>query len=48
MPALDTAQIYAEIDLEAKAPALDKYQTPDLKRTTLDSSGGLMQALRTI
>jgi integrase/recombinase XerD len=45
---LDTTQIYAEIDLEAKARALEKCQTPDSKRTTLDSSGGLMQFLRTI
>jgi site-specific recombinase XerC len=45
---LDTTQIYAEIDLEAKARALDKCQTSDSKRTTLDSSGGLMQFLRTI
>ena len=45
---LDTTQIYAEIDLEAKARALDKCQTPDSKRTTLESSGGLMHFLRTI
>jgi integrase/recombinase XerD len=45
---LDTTQIYAEIDLEAKARALEKCQTPDWKRTTLDSSGGLMRFLRTI
>jgi integrase/recombinase XerD len=45
---LDTTQIYAEIDLEAKAGALDKCQTPDSKRTTLESSGGLMHFLRTI
>jgi integrase/recombinase XerD len=45
---LDTTQIYAEIDLEAKARALEKCQTPDSKRTTLDSSGGLMHFLRTI
>ena len=45
---LDTTQIYAEIDLEAKARALDKCKTPESKRTTLDSSGGLMRFLRTI
>lgn len=45
---LDTTQIYAEIDLEAKARALDKCQTPDWKRATLESSAGLMHFLRTI
>lgn len=45
---LDTTQIYAEIDLEAKARALDRCQTPDIKRTTLEPLGGLMQFLRTI
>jgi hypothetical protein len=44
---LDTTQIDAEIDLEAKAGALDKCQ-PESKRTTLDWSGGLMHFLRTI
>jgi site-specific recombinase XerD len=45
---LDTTQIYAEIDLEAKARALDKSQTHDSKRATLESSVGLMHFLRTI
>jgi integrase/recombinase XerD len=45
---LDTTQIYAEIDLELKARALDKCQTTDTKRTTLESPGELMQFLRTI
>ena len=45
---IDTTQIYAEIDLETKARALDRCQTPDTKRTTLKSSEGLMQFLRTI
>lgn len=45
---LDTTQIYAEIDLELKARALDKCQTAEVKGATLESSGGLMQFLRTI
>ncbi len=45
---LDTTQIYAEIDLEAKARALDRCQMPETKRATLESSEGLMQFLRTI
>jgi site-specific recombinase XerD len=34
---LDTTQIHPEIDLEAKARALDRWQTSDSKSTTLDS-----------
>ena len=45
---IDTTQIYADIDLETKARALDRCQTTDVKRTTLKSSEGLMQFLRTI
>lgn len=45
---LDTTQIYAEIDLEAKARALDRCQTPELQKPTLEPTVGLMQFLRTI
>jgi site-specific recombinase XerD len=45
---LDTTQIYAEIDLELKARALDKCQTAEAKGPTLESSEGLMRFLRTI
>jgi integrase/recombinase XerD len=45
---IDTTQIYADIDLETKARALDRCQTTDIKRTTLKSSEGLMEFLRTI
>ena len=45
---LDTTQIYAEIDLEAKARALDRCQTPELQKPTLEPTAGLMQFLRTI
>jgi integrase/recombinase XerD len=45
---LDTTQIYAEIDLEAKARALDRCQIPESKSPTLEPSDGLMHFLRTI
>lgn len=45
---LDTTQIYAEIDLEAKARALDRCQIQEAKGATLQTSDGLIQFLRTI
>lgn len=46
--ALDTTQVYAEIDLEMKARALEKCNTPDAKKPTLTSDGTLMAFLRAI
>lgn len=45
---LDTTQIYAEIDLEMKARALEKCQTAESKSTTLETPERLMQFLRTL
>ncbi len=45
---LDTTQVYAEIDLEMKARALEKCNTPDAKKPTLASDGTLMAFLRAI
>ena len=45
---LDTTQIYAEIDLEMKARALEKGQSSNTKTTTLQTSAGLMHFLRTL
>jgi integrase/recombinase XerD len=45
---LDTTQVYAEIDLEMKARALEKCNTPDAKKPNLASDGTLMAFLRAI
>jgi site-specific recombinase XerD len=44
----DTTQVYAEIDLEMKARALEKCNTPDAKKPTPASDGTLMAFLRAI
>lgn len=45
---IDTTQIYAEIDLEMKARALEKCSTADVKMPTTSSDGTLMVFLREI
>jgi integrase/recombinase XerD len=45
---LDTTQVYAEIDLETKARALEKCSIADVKKSTLASDGTLMAFLRAI
>lgn len=45
---LDTTQVYAEIDLEVKARALEKCNTADVKKTTVVAEGALMAFLRSI
>jgi len=45
---LDTTQVYAEIDLEMKARALEKCSTAGLKTPTVRSDGNLMEFLRAI
>jgi integrase/recombinase XerD len=45
---LDTTQVYAEIDLEMKARALEKCSTADVKKPTVVSDGTLMAFLRAI
>src|ERR1700691_2289011 len=45
---LDTTQVYAEIDLEMKARALEKCSTTDVKKPTVASDGTLMAFLRAI
>jgi integrase len=45
---LDTTQVYAEIDLEMKARALEKCSTTDVKKPTVASDGALMAFLRAI
>lgn len=45
---LDTTQIYAEVDLEMKARALAKCETPETLRPTVASEGALMDFLRTL
>ena len=45
---LDTTQVYAEIDLETKARALEKCSTTDVKKPPVASDGALMAFLRAI
>jgi site-specific recombinase XerD len=45
---LDTTQVYAEMDLEKKARALEKCDTMEAKRPTVESSAPLMDFLRAI
>ena len=45
---LDTTQVYAEMDLEMKARALEKCDTMEAKRPTAESSEPLMNFLRAI
>jgi site-specific recombinase XerD len=45
---LDTTQVYAEIDLEMKARALEKCSTADVKRPTTTHDETLMAFLRAI
>ena len=45
---LDTTQVYAEIDLEMKARALEKCSTTDVKKPTVASDGTLMAFLGAI
>src|SRR5229473_678666 len=45
---LDTTQVYAEIDLEMKARALEKCSTADVKKPTVALDGALMAFLRAI
>ena len=45
---LDTTQVYAEIDLEMKARALEKCCTTDVKKPTVASDGTLMAFLGAI
>jgi site-specific recombinase XerD len=45
---LDTTQVYAEMDLEMKARALEKCDTLEFKRPTLQSPEPLMDFLRAI
>jgi integrase/recombinase XerD len=44
----DTTQVYAEIDLETKARALEKGSTPDVKKSTVAADGALMTFSRAI
>jgi hypothetical protein len=46
--AIDTTQVYAEIDLEMKARALEKCSTADVTKPTTTSGGTLMAFLRAI
>jgi hypothetical protein len=48
MSPIDTTQVYAEIDLEMKARALEKCSTPDVNKPTTGSDGMLMAFLRAI
>jgi site-specific recombinase XerD len=43
---LDTTHIYAEVDLEMKARALEKCNSPETKRPTVATQGDLMHFLR--
>jgi len=45
---LDTTQVYAEIDLEMKARALEKCTTADVKKPTVALDGALMAFLRAL
>ncbi len=45
---LDTTQIYAEVDLEMKARALEKCNSPETKRPTVATQGDLMSFLRNL
>jgi hypothetical protein len=45
---LDTTQVYAEIDLEMKARALEKCSVSEGKKQTVAPDGALMAFLRTI
>ena len=45
---IDTTQVYAEIDLEMKARALEKCTTADVKKPTTTSDAALMTFLRAI
>ena len=45
---LDTTQVYAEMDLEMKARALEKSDTMEFKKQTVASGEPLMDFLRAI
>ena len=45
---LDTTQVYAEMDLEMKARALEKCDTMEFKKQTVASGEPLMDFLRAI
>jgi len=45
---LDTTQIYAEVDLEMKARALEKCNSAEIKRPSIAAQGDLMHFLRAL